>query len=315
MKMQLPKYVRQNHGAFYHVRWNSIAGKVIWTRLGKTYPEMLRTLASLEDSKTILMRDIIERYRTEISSKQSPNTQRTRNWQLDNLAYSFGKVEPSAVTPQLIYRYHDERSKTAPVAANREISLLNSIFNKAIRWGYVLTNPARSLEKNKEKPRDRYVSDEEYEAVLKQAPKQVQLAMRLAYLTGQRFGDLVSLKWSQVDSNGIHFVQAKTGKKLLVSLSPELSKTLDECRERKVTSFYVLSDNKGQPWHLFTLGSAFRRTVLKCLKHGTLKTRFTFHDLRAKAASDSDGELLGHANKRTLHRVYKRKEEQVQPVK
>lgn len=316
MKMQLPKYVRHNHGAFYYVRWSTLEKKVLWTRLGATYPEMLRALANLEDTKTILMRDVIERYRAEVSARQSPNTRRNRDWQLNNLAHSFGAMLPSAVTPQRIYRYHDERSKKAKIAANREVSLLCSIFTKAIRWGYVSSNPARALEKNKEKARDRYVTDEEFAVVLKKAPRQVQLAMRLAYLTGQRFGDLVSLRWSQVDDEGVHFVQAKTGKKLVVALSVELTKTLKECRDGKVGSFqYVLADKKGQPWHLFTLGSAFRRTVLKCLQDGSLKERFTFHDLRAKAASDTDGALLGHDDKRTLNRVYRRKETKVQPVK
>lgn len=43
--------------------------------------------------------------------------------------------------------------------------------------------------------------------------------------------------------------------------------------------------------------------------------RFTFHDLRAKAGSDSvDGKLLGHADQRTLNRHYRRKPEVVTPV-
>ncbi|MGB9428340.1 MAG: tyrosine-type recombinase/integrase [Gammaproteobacteria bacterium] len=313
--MKLPQYVRYNHGAYFYVRWNPVEKKVTWIRLGKGYPEMLHALAHLEDSKITLMRDIIERYRAEISEKQSANTRRQRDWQLNNLVHSFGNMIPSAVSPQLIYKYHDDRSRTAPVAANREVSLLCGIFAKAIRWGYLSNNPARALEKNKERPRDRYVTDDEYHAVLKQAPRQVALAMRLAYLTGQRFGDLVSLRWSQVDGNGVHFVQAKTGKKLVFSYTSELQKLLGECREGTIGSMYVLADRKGQPWHQFTLGSAFRRTVAKCIANGALKERFTFHDLRAKAASDTDGKLLGHANTRTLERVYKRKEAKVRPVK
>ena len=313
--MKLPQYVHHNHGAYFYVRWNPAEKKSTWTRLGKTYPEMLRALAQLEDSKTTLMRDIFERYRAEISNKQSANTRRQRDGQLNRLVFCFGDMVPSAITSQLIYKYHDERSKDGKVAANRDISLLCGIFTKAIRWGYVINNPARALEKNKEKPRDRYITDDEYSVVLNHAPKPVALAMRLAYLTGQRFGDLVSLRWSQVDDEGIHFVQAKTGKKLVVSLSSELQRLLGECREGAISSMYVLADRKGQPWQQSTLGNRFRRTVVKCMANGTLKERFTFHDLRAKAASDSDGELLGHANKRTLERVYKRKEAKVRPVK
>ena len=44
--------------------------------------------------------------------------------------------------------------------------------------------------------------------------------------------------------------------------------------------------------------------------------RFTFHDIRAKAASDSDDDrLLGHEDSRTLNRHYKRKAVKVTPLK
>ena len=42
----------------------------------------------------------------------------------------------------------------------------------------------------------------------------------------------------------------------------------------------------------------------------TIKNRFTFHDLRAKAGSDAQGnaqELLGHASETTTKMVYERK--------
>ena len=53
------------------------------------------------------------------------------------------------------------------------------------------------------------------------------------------------------------------------------------------------------------------------MKKGLLAERFTFHDIRAKAGSDIDAEsrLLGHLDKRTFHRVYRRKAELVNPVR
>jgi len=55
----------------------------------------------------------------------------------------------------------------------------------------------------------------------------------------------------------------------------------------------------------------------RALKEGVIKTRFTFHDLRAKAGSDANGNaqaLLGHASAATK-RVYERKAAKVRPIR
>jgi len=54
----------------------------------------------------------------------------------------------------------------------------------------------------------------------------------------------------------------------------------------------------------------------ECFAKKAIEQRFTFQDLRAKSGSDSrDGRLLGHFDKRTLQRVYRRKPEHVDPVR
>ena len=59
----------------------------------------------------------------------------------------------------------------------------------------------------------------------------------------------------------------------------------------------------------------WRRVMDKALERGHLTERFTFHDLRGKAGSDSeDGGLLGHEDRRTLMRHYQRKPVKVTPL-
>ena len=55
--------------------------------------------------------------------------------------------------------------------------------------------------------------------------------------------------------------------------------------------------------------------MAKAVKAGV--ERFTFHDLRAKAGSESDNptELLAHDDPRTTNRVYRRKPRRVRPVR
>jgi integrase len=59
----------------------------------------------------------------------------------------------------------------------------------------------------------------------------------------------------------------------------------------------------------------WRRTMDKAVEEERLVERFTFHDLRAKAGSDSEDDgLLGHEDSRTLRRYYKRKPLKVTPL-
>lgn len=311
MATTLPKYVQRKHGAYYYVRWNPSARKVVWHRLGRTYPDMLRAFAQLEEGAGNFMRDVLERYRAEVSDKQSTNTRRQRDWQINNLIFSFGNMHPEFITSQHVYRYLDARSKDAPVGANREVSLLCAVFTKAIHWGYVTTNPARGLERNKENPRRRYITDAEYTQILAASSGRLRNAIELAYLTGQRISDLLALHWSDVHADGIYFRQHKTGAELVVEMSGALEAVLARCKSGKIRGQTVLADSAGQRLNYWRVANPFRRLVRK------LGLDVTFHDLRRKAGSDAeeDSRLLGHIDRRTLERVYRVKPMRAKPVR
>ena len=59
-----------------------------------------------------------------------------------------------------------------------------------------------------------------------------------------------------------------------------------------------------------------QRLMKKALAEGSLKERYTFHDLRGKTGSESEDErLLGHNDTRTLRRHYQRKPMRVTPLR
>ena len=60
----------------------------------------------------------------------------------------------------------------------------------------------------------------------------------------------------------------------------------------------------------------WQRIMTKVLDEKRIGERFTFHDIRAKAGSDSeDDRLLGPDDARTLNRHYKRKAVKVTPLR
>jgi len=316
---QLPQYVQHKHGAFYYVRWNPTNKKVTWTHLGKTYPMMLRALSGHLTTKAIFMRDIINRYETEILSTKAYNTQKTHRWQLANLLYTFGDELPIKITSQEVYSYHDDRTQHgAPTAANKEVSLLANIFKFAIKWGCVPSgfNPASRLIKNKENPRKRYITDSEYDLLLKHTSGYVHNAIELAYLTGQRIGDVLKMKWADMTPNGIKVIQQKTKKELTVKLSPALSAVITRCKSNAVLGQTVIADSRGQALPYWRVREPFKNLVDKLVGSGKIPETITLHDLRRKAASDTplESELLGNT-RQTRERVYRAKPIVAEPVR
>jgi integrase len=97
----------------------------------------------------------------------------------------------------------DARGTTAKTRANREKSLLSSVFSSLIRWGVVEDNPCKNVKNFQEKARDRYVEDWEYDAVLSLASPVLAAAMEIASTTGMRQGDILNLKYADLTENGV----------------------------------------------------------------------------------------------------------------
>jgi integrase len=249
--------------------------------------------------------------------KKSAKTQYEQGLQLRKLVAVFGAMPIADIRRSDIARYRDER--VAPVAANREIALLSHIFARALEWELVDVNPCSGVQRNNEAPRDRYVTDEEFLVVYDAASRLIQIMMGLALLTGQREGDLLQIRVSDLLANGISFQQRKTKRKLIVEWSPALRHVTEQALalpRSTVQSVYLVCQADGQPYSCSGFKTAWQRHIRTCLQDGKLAERFTFHDLRAKAGSDAeDGRLLGHTDPRILERVYKRKSEVVKPVR
>lgn len=305
----LPNRVYLRHGAYYFAAKD---GK--WTRLGKTKPEALRALAAMIEGGALTFAALAERYRTTILPRKAPKTQVEQGRQLDRLVAVFSKMPAANIRRGMVAQYRDMRP---PVSANRELALLSHVFARGMEWEIVNENPCTSVERNHESARDRYVTNEEYAAVLDNAPPPARVAVTLAVLTGQRQGDILKLQRNALTADGVLFKQAKTGKRLLIEWTVALRAAVDEALalpREGVASTYLIVQRNGQPYSSSGFQTAWQRHIRACHKQGLIGERFTFHDLRAKAGSDgSDDRLLGHSDARLMRRVYQRTPERVKP--
>lgn len=271
------------------------------------------------------LHDVIERYRLEVLPlKRSAMTRENESRYLTNLDKVFGHFLPDNLTAPMCYQYMDLRvdknGDKAPVSGRHEISLLGHVLGKSIRWGAGVTNVVRTLEKQPKTRRTRYVTDEEYLACRKLANPRMQVAMDLARNIGQRRGDLLKLKHEDCTKDGIIIRQGKTGAGVLVVWTPTLRRIVRAAKglSPDIPRDYVLRTGDGGRYTGSGFSAIWQRLMQRYVDAGG--TRFTFHDLRAKAGSDTaslaDAQaLLGHASPETTKRVYKRNLTRAKPVK
>ena len=236
----LPQRVYRRYGAYYWFPPKKDAQRLGKTaiRLGKTLSEaMLRWTELAEGSTThYSMSDLMDRYMLKVAPKKAEKTYKDNLSQVQPLRAFFGGMRPEDVTPVHVYQYLEERGEKAPIAANRERALLSHIFTYAIRWGVVTANPCRGVKRNPEPRRNRYVTDEEYQAVWATGSSLVRGMMDLSYLTGLRKGDLLRLRLQDLRDEGILVEigksrrQDRPGKQMLFEWSPELRQVTDRAR-------------------------------------------------------------------------------------
>jgi len=235
----------------------------------------------------------------------------------------FGNMRLQDVTQPHIYKYRDERGKRSEVQANRELSLLSHMFKHAVMWGdlHHSANPCVNIQRFKEHARNRYVEDWEYAAFKDHAGSLIAAYIEFKYMTGFRQGDILAIRRDQLKEDGIHITIGKSGKKYIMEWSDDLHAAVDAIGKlkRPVRGLYLFCTRTGQPYTGNGFRSIWQRKMRSALETGILKERFRDHDIRAKAASDTDSrhavELMTHQDGRITKKHYRRKPEKVRPLR
>lgn len=312
MPPKLAPRVYWKHGSYWYVTPSRK-----WVRLGSTEREAYARLAE-QNAADGTMGAIIDRYVREVLPRKAPKTRKDQQKQAVNLKKAYGHMLPSELTANDVWTVYEARARKHLASANREHSLLSSVLKHAAMWGAVRDTSAARIARFQEPKRRRYVTDGEFLRVYRMSPLAVRVAMRLARLTGQREGDVLGIKRTQLTKSGIEFEQRKTGKRLLVEWTPSLRSAIRFAGrlplDGNVSTFYVIHKRDGQRYTLDGFRAIWQRVQRRFQDSGA--QRFTFHDLRRKTGSEStDGKLLGHDDSRVLNQRYRVLPEKVRPLK
>lgn len=207
----------------------------------------------------------------------------------------FGKMDPDRVEPQHIRLYMDKRGLRSRVQANREKAFFSRVYRFAYERGLVKRNPCKGVRQFKETPRNKYITDAEYQAVYACAPLAVKAAMEIAYVCCARQSDVLMIRRSDVLDEGLFIKQGKTGKEQVKSWSPRLRAAISLARslplKQGIASQYIIHKHDGSRYTRNGFNSAWAKARSEARAQTGMPLDFTFHDIKAKGVSDLDGAL------------------------
>lgn len=273
---------------------------------------------------------ILDRFEAEyIPHELAPRTARDYRRHVAHLKRLFGdrlaeELKPKDFGPFLNVQ---GRGKTNRV---RQLAVLSSAFSQATSVYFLMErNPLRELKRPKNQPRTRLIRDEEFAGVKALAPLRMRLAMDLALITGQRQGDILNFKWSDISdipnpdpktgiTQELDVYQSKTGKRIGIGITRDLEAVLDQCwllpRGGKDGGEYIITRSMGGRFTSEGFRARWQETMRKWMRRGG--ENFHFHDIRALCATkqptaEAARQLLGHTTIGMTLRIYRRGKERV----
>lgn len=307
-RLDLPERVYFRNGAYYFVHYT---GK--WQRLDSNYAKAMAAWSELlqHADKLMVMNDVFDKYARLVIPQKAERTQVDNLKELRFLRAFFGQQPVECVLPEHVADYRD--SRIAKTRCNRELALLSHVFKYAIEWGAAKTNPVKSITKNKEKPRDRFVEDHEVEAFKEHCPQWLRTYLDLKLQLGLRQRDLLNLVIGQVLPDRVVATLGKTGKRLAILRTSQLDLTLDALPKNSQALF---ASSSGEAFTSSGFASSWQRAMAKYVASTSSACRFTEHDLRGKVATEIGDphraqKLLGHKNIAMTERYIKARQTDV----
>ncbi|MBU4236864.1 MAG: tyrosine-type recombinase/integrase [Proteobacteria bacterium] len=177
----------------------------------------------------------------------------------------------------------------AKITANRLQTVLVRMFNFAAERGMLDYSPLTGMKKQREKARDRVLSNEEIKIfwdaldldnLTMDIYRVSKLALKMILLTGQRPGEVCGMTWDEIDGNTwtIPATRMKSKDAHSVPLSDMALEIIEQARIYSGDSLFVFASTQKDEGATTT--RALSRAVSRHWLEIGLKEKFTPHDLR-----------------------------------
>jgi len=244
------------------------------------------------EAKRHTLADLIDRYLADVLPRKGASSIRKQTQQLLWWRMHLGYSIVADITPALLVEHRDKLAWGESIPrSNATVSLylaaLSHIFTMAVKeWQWLDDSPMRKVSKpRKPRGRVRFLSDNERQNLLTacQGSRNPYLFMvvMLALATGARSGELLSLRWPDVDlkRGTLTFQETKNGERRRVPLTGQaLTLMQQHAKVRRIDTVLVFPDATGKR----PIG--IREAWEYAVKRANIAD-FRFHDLRHTFAS------------------------------
>ncbi|HEV8139499.1 MAG TPA: tyrosine-type recombinase/integrase [Pyrinomonadaceae bacterium] len=235
------------------------------------------------------------------------------------------------------YRKHrlfckNRRGEMLSVATvNRELSTMRAMLNEALVNDWILTNPFKKVRSGElisiadERRRETILSVEEEKALLAACSGDLRRHLKALVVaaldTGARQGELLKLRWSDIDFEegvikNVTSYKGKTVQRREVPLTGRLRAVLLDLKAKPGVAAYrrsPITGNKPDSSLVFSIASNVQNSWREARKDANLE-HIRFHDLRHTAATRLAqkmqlalvGQVLGHSDPKTTNRYVNR---------
>lgn len=255
--------------------------------------------------------DFAEEY-LEVYSKNNKRPQSYRRDQISikNLKAFFGSKRLNEIRPMLIEHYKRKRLDKGrmPATINRELACLKHIYTIALKNGRATSNPVKEIKLLREENEITNVLSRDDEArLLENSSPHIHRVVVCALETGMRLGEILGLKWEQVDlpRRLIRVTKTKTGRTREIDITDRLRTVLGQAR-RQAKSGHVFRGADGE--QILSVKEGYKNALKRA---GLEDKNYRFHDLRhtfatrlVEAGADliTVQQLLGHSTIVTTQR-------------
>jgi len=248
-KRELPKHVyKQRNGLYFQKRgWPS---RKFISEFGT--PEFWKEYSDILSGDLDHVRVISRNFGALIKSyRQSPRYKRLKprtgldyDKYLDFFISRMGEANPAAMKRKDVIRLRDVNADKV-YFANYSLRVLRVLMEHCVDLGWCETNPAKGVQEIKTQRQEREPWPRELlKAFRDTCPvgTRERLVMELCVGTGQRIGDVLEMRWSDIQDGAFVIRQNKTGKELWLPILPELQVALNAASRHSV---FILTNERG----------------------------------------------------------------------
>ena len=201
-------------------------------------PGYTTTFSELVEKYEVFKRDDVKRFDDNIKKP----LERAKEYFGDLLLAAISSYELSEFMAKFKKDFEEEyKRKPSRSTISKQVHVLSNLFTMAIEWGMLDKSPFEQMKNGrkrtlrvKEQNREYFLTLEEANKLLEEAPNHLRKIIIVALNTGMRRGEILGLKWNQIAKHWIYLKETKTDEQRQVPINEDVDRVLKAIKVRQM---------------------------------------------------------------------------------